>query len=174
MVGASHKTKKKSLKATLIPTEGQMPGLYFDEFEVGKIYQHELRRTVTEMDNMLFSNMTLNPQPLHIDRHFCETQTEWGQPLVNSLFTLGLMIGISVNDTTIGTTIANLGMTDVTFPHPLFHGDTVRVETEVKEKRVSRSRPTAGIVTFEHRAYNQNGKLVAQCTRQAFMKKKET
>lgn len=150
-----------------------MPGLYFDEFEVGKTIQHELRRTVTEMDNMLFSNMTLNPQPLHIDRHFCETQTEWGQPLVNSLFTLGLMIGISVNDTTIGTTIANLGMTDVTFPHPLFHGDTVRVETEVKEKRESRSRPTAGIVTFEHRAYNQHDKLVAKCTRQAFMKKKE-
>jgi len=151
-----------------------MPGLYFDEFDIGTVYQHELRRTVTEMDNMLFSNMTLNPQPLHIDRHFCETQTEWGQPLVNSLFTLGLMIGISVNDTTIGTTIANLGMTDVTFPHPLFHGDTVRVETEVKDKRESRSRPNAGIVTFEHRAYNQHDKLVAQCTRQAFMKKKET
>ncbi|PLW78707.1 MaoC family dehydratase [Cohaesibacter celericrescens] len=149
-----------------------MTGLYFEEFEVGTIIPHQLRRTVTEMDNMLFSNMTLNPQPLHIDRHFCETETEWGQPLMNSLFTLGLMIGISVNETTVGTTIANLGMTDVVFPHPLFQGDTIHVETEIKEKRESKSRPTAGIVSFEHRAYNQDNKLVAQCTRQAFMKKK--
>lgn len=149
-----------------------MTGLYFEEFEVGHTFQHQLRRTVTEMDNMLFSNMTLNPQPLHIDRHFCETQTEWGQPLMNSLFTLGLMIGISVNETTIGTTIANLGMTDVTFPHPLFQGDTVHVETEVVDKRASKSRPTAGIVTFEHRAYNQHDKLVAKCHRQAFMRKR--
>ena len=95
-------------------------GLYFDDFVVGTLYEHRLTRTVTQMDNMLFSNMTLNPQPLHIDRHFCEQETEWGQPLMNSLFTLGLMIGISVNDITIGTTIANLGMTDVRFPHPLF------------------------------------------------------
>ena len=150
-----------------------MPGLYYEEFEVGNVMKHELTRTVTEMDNMLFSNMTLNPQPLHIDRHFCETQTEWGQPIINSLFTLGLMIGISVNETTIGTTIANLGMTDVVFPHPLFQGDSIRVETEIKDKRESRSRPTAGIVTFEHRAYNQKDDLVAKCTRQAFMKKKE-
>ena len=149
-----------------------MPGLHFEEFEIGRIIEHELRRTVTEMDNMLFSNMTLNPQPLHIDRHFCETQTEWGQPLVNSLFTLGLMIGISVNDTTIGTTIANLGMNDVKFPHPLFHGDTVNVTTEVLSKRESRSRPDAGIVEFEHKAYNQKGDLVAICRRQAFMRKK--
>ncbi|PTW61631.1 acyl dehydratase [Breoghania corrubedonensis] len=149
-----------------------MPGLHFEEFEVGRIIDHELRRTVTEMDNMLFSNMTLNPQPLHIDRHFCETQTEWGQPLVNSLFTLGLMIGISVNDTTIGTTIANLGMSDVKFPHPLFHGDTVNVKTQVLSKRESRSRPDAGIVEFEHKAFNQKGDLVAVCRRQAFMKKK--
>ncbi|MEI2383992.1 MaoC family dehydratase [Breoghania sp. JC706] len=149
-----------------------MPGLHFEEFEISRIIEHELRRTVTEMDNMLFSNMTLNPQPLHIDRHFCETQTEWGQPLVNSLFTLGLMIGISVNDTTIGTTIANLGMNDVKFPHPLFHGDTVNVTTEVLSKRESRSRPDAGIVEFEHKAYNQKGDLVAICRRQAFMRKK--
>ena len=149
-----------------------MPGLHFEEFETGQVIAHELRRTVTEMDNMLFSNMTLNPQPLHIDRHFCETQTDWGQPLVNSLFTLGLMIGISVNDTTIGTTIANLGMSEVKFPHPLFHGDTVNVTTEVMEKRESRSRPDAGIVEFEHKAYNQKGDLVAVCRRQAFMKKK--
>ena len=149
-----------------------MPGLYYEEFEIGHGFTHSLTRTVTEMDNMLFSNMTLNPQPLHIDRHFCETQTEWGQPLVNSIFTLGLMIGISVNDTTVGTTIGNLGMTDVRFPHPLFQGDSVHCTTEVVAKRESKSRPDAGIVEFEHKAYNQNNILVASCRRQAFMKKK--
>ncbi len=149
-----------------------MPGLHFEEFEVGHVFEHTIRRTVTEMDNMLFSNMTLNPQPLHIDKHFCETETEFGQPLMNSLFTLGLMIGISVNDTTVGTTIANLGMTDVKFPHPLFQGDTVHVTTEVKNKRESRSRPDAGIIEFEHKAFNQNDELVAVCTRQAFMRKR--
>lgn len=148
-----------------------MAGIYYEQFEIGKIYEHELRRTVTEMDNMLFSNMTLNPQPLHIDRHFCETQTEWGQPLMNSLFTLGLMIGISVNDLTVGTTIANLGMTDVKFPNPLFQGDTINVTTEIIGKRESRSRTDAGIVDMIHRAYKQDGTLVAICTRQAFMRK---
>ena len=145
-------------------------GLYFEDFEIGSVIEHRLRRSVTQMDNMLFSNMTLNPQPLHIDRHFCETETEWGRPLMNSLFTLGLMIGISVNDTTVGTTIANLGMTDVNFPHPLFEGDTVRCTTEVLAKRESKSRPGAGIVELHHRAYNQHGQLVAECTRQAFMR----
>ena len=149
-----------------------MAGLYFEENEVGRVFEHSLRRTVTEMDNMLFSNMTLNPQPLHIDKHFCEAQTEFGQPLMNSLFTLGLMIGISVNDTTVGTTIANLGMTDVRFPKPLFQGDTVHVSTEVIETRESRSRPDAGIVDFEHRAFNQHDDLVAVCRRQAFMRKR--
>jgi acyl dehydratase len=114
-----------------------MAGLHFEEFEVGQVFRHALRRTVTETDNILFSTMTLNPQPLHIDRHFCETETEWGQPLMNSLFTLGLMIGISVHDTTLGTTIANLGMSDVRFPSPLFQGDTVHVTTEVVGKRES-------------------------------------
>ncbi len=147
-------------------------GLYFEDFEVGRLYAHKLRRTVTEMDNMLFSNMTLNPQPLHIDRHFCENETEWGQPLMNSLFTLGLMIGISVSDLTVGTTIANLGMADVKFPNPLFQGDTVHSTTEVIGKRESKSRPNAGIVEFHHRAYKQDGKLVAECRRQAFMKKR--
>lgn len=151
-----------------------MAGFYFEEFEVGKVFEHSLRRTVTEMDNMLFSNMTLNPQPLHIDRHFCETQTEFGQPLMNSLFTLGLMIGISVSDTTVGTTIANLGMTDVRFPKPLFQGDTVHVTTEVMAVRESQSRPDAGIVDFEHRAFNQHDVLVAVCRRQAFMRKRPT
>ena len=144
-------------------------GLYFEDFVVGKLYEHTLRRTVTQMDNMLFSNMTLNPQPLHIDRHFCEQETEWGQPLMNSLFTLGLMIGIQVSDMTVGTTIANLGMTDVKFPHPLFEGDTVHCTTEVAAKRESKSRPGAGIVEFHHRAYNQDNKLVAECKRQGFM-----
>ncbi|MCC2111357.1 MAG: MaoC family dehydratase [Hyphomicrobiales bacterium] len=149
-----------------------MAGLYFEEFEEGRVFQHRLRRTVTETDNILFSTMTLNPQPLHIDRHFC-AETEWGEPLMNSLFTLGLMIGISVNDTTVGTTIANLGMTDVRFPKPLFQGDTVHVETEVVGKRESRSRLDAGIVEFEHRAFNQNDELVAICRRQAFMRRRK-
>ena len=148
-----------------------MPGLYLEEFEVGRVFAHSLRRTVTESDNVLFSCMTLNPQPLHIDFDFCE-KSEWGQPLVNSLFTLGLAIGIAVNDTTVGTTIANLGMEEVKFPHPLFHGDTVHVETEVKAVRESKSKTDRGIVTFEHRAFNQNDVLVAICTRNAMMIKK--
>ena len=147
-------------------------GLYFEEFEVGTVIRHKLTRTVTQMDNMLFSNMTLNPQPLHIDAHFCATETEWGKPLMNSLFTLGLMVGIAVNDLTNGTTIANLGMTDVRFPHPLFENDSVHCTTEITEKRVSRSRPDAGIVSLLHRAYNQHDQLVAQCHRQAFMLKR--
>ena len=146
-------------------------GIYFEDFVVGNKYEHRLTRTVTQMDNMLFSNMTLNPQPLHIDFDFA-SKSEWGKPLVNSLFTLGLMIGISVHDTTLGTTIANLGMTETTFPHPLFHGDTVHVETEVISVRESKSRPDRGIVEFEHRAFNQTGDLVARCRRQAMIKKK--
>jgi acyl dehydratase len=146
-------------------------GLYFEEFEIGKIYQHAIRRTVTEMDNTLFSCLTHNPQPLHIDHHFA-AETEWGRPLVNSLFTLGLMIGISVNDTTLGTTIGNLGMTDVKFPKPVFHGDTVRVTTEVMTKRDSKSRADAGLVEFYHKAINQRDEVVAECKRQAFMRKR--
>ena len=154
------------------PTRHPRGGMYFEDFEVGRLYEHTLRRTVTEMDNMLFSNMTLNPQPLHIDRHFCETETEWGQPLMNSLFTLGLMIGMSVSDLTVGTTIANLGMTEVKFPNPLFQGDTVHSSTEIVGKRESKSRPDAGILELHHRAYKQDGKLVAECRRQAFMKRR--
>ena len=146
-------------------------GLYFEDFSIGQTFKHGLTRTVTQMDNMLFSNMTLNPQPLHIDAHFCETETQWGKPLMNSLFTLGLMIGISVNDTTIGTTIGNLGMTDVKFPAPLFEGDTIRVETEIVAIRTSKSRNDAGIVDFQHRAFKQDGTLVAECRRQGFMLK---
>jgi acyl dehydratase len=147
-------------------------GLYFEDFAVGRTFVHRLTRTVTQMDNMLFSNMTLNPQPLHIDAHFCATETEWGKPLMNSLFTLGLMIGISVNDTTVGTTIANLGMTDVRFPAPLFEGDTIRVTTEVLSARGSQSRSDAGLVEFLHRAFKQDGVLVAECRRTAFMRRR--
>jgi acyl dehydratase len=147
-------------------------GLYFEDFAVGRTFAHRLTRTVTQLDNMLFSNMTLNPQPLHIDAHFCATETEWGRPLMNSLFTLGLMIGISVNDTTVGTTIANLGMSEVRFPAPLFEGDTLRATTEVLAVRESKSRPDAGLVEFLHRAYKQDGTLVAECRRSAFMRKR--
>ncbi|MEA2975938.1 MAG: hypothetical protein QOF19_1458 [Alphaproteobacteria bacterium] len=152
------------------PIRHKRGGLYFEDFVVGELFEHRLTRTVTQMDNMLFSNMTLNPQPLHIDRHFCETEAEWGQPLMNSLFTLGLMIGISVNDLTVGTTIANLGMSEVKFPNPLFEGDTVHCSTEIVSKRESKSRPGAGIVELHHRAYKQDGTLVAECRRQAFMR----
>ncbi|MEM1038643.1 MAG: MaoC family dehydratase [Pseudomonadota bacterium] len=150
-----------------------MAGLYFDAFFVGQTFDHSLRKTVTESDNMMFSTMTLNPQPLHIDRQFAAT-TQWGEPLVNSLFTLGLVIGISVHDTTIGTTIGNLGMTDTKFPHPVLQGDTIRVETEVAAVRASRSKPDRGIVDFVHRGYNQNDVLVCECHRQAMMMREPT
>ncbi|MBS7708132.1 MaoC family dehydratase [Chelatococcus asaccharovorans] len=149
-----------------------MPGLYFDELMVGQMFDHPLRRTVTEMDNVLFSSLTHNPALLHLDEEYCRTETEFGQRLVNSAFTLGLMVGISVGDTTLGTAVANLGWDEVRFPHPVFHGDTIRVETEVLELRESRSRPHAGIVTFQHRAYNQQGKLVAICKRSGLQLKR--
>ena len=155
-----------------VPAPHPRGGLYFEDFEIGRLYAHRLTRTVTQMDNMLFSNMTLNPQPLHIDAHFCATETEWGRPLMNSLFTLGLMIGISVADLTVGTTIANLGMTETRFPSPLFENDTVHCTTEIIGKRESKSRPDAGIVEFLHKAYQQDGKLVAECKRHAFMNKR--
>lgn len=148
-----------------------MPGHYLEEFEPGQIFRHPITRTITESDNVLFSVMTMNPQPLHIDFDY-SARTEWGKPLVNSLFTLGLMIGISVHDTTLGTTLANLGMGETVFPHPLFHGDTVHVETEVISVRPSRSKPDRGIVEFEHRAFNQDDKLVARCRRNAMILKK--
>jgi acyl dehydratase len=148
-----------------------LAGLYFEEFEVGQVFKHAITRTVTEMDNTLFSLMTMNPQPLHLDAEF-SAQTEFGQRLVNSLFTLGLVIGITVVDTTLGTTIGNLGMTDIKFPKPVFHGDTLRVETEIISKRQSQSRPNAGIVEFEHRGINQRGELVCICRRSGFMKAK--
>ena len=125
-----------------------MAGFYFDEFEQGQVFEHAIRRTVTEADNVLFSTMTHNPAPLHIDREYMRTQSEFGQPLINSFFTLGLIVGISINDTTLGTTVANLGLEEVKFPNPLFAGDTVHVETEVLAMRKSRSRPRNGILTL--------------------------
>mgnify|MGYP003606973847 CR=1 FL=1 len=147
-----------------------MSGLYFEQFEVGQRFEHEWTRTVTEMDNVLFSTLTMNVQPLHIDAHF-SAQTEFKRPLVNSLFTLGLVIGMSVNDTTFRTTVANLGMGETTFPAPLFAGDTVHVVTTVLSRRESKSRPSAGIIEFEHIGYNQNNEVVCKCRRAALMHK---
>lgn len=148
-----------------------MAGLYFEEFQVGQTFEHPWGRTITESDNIMFSCLTLNVQPLHIDADFA-SRTEWGKPLVNSLFTLGLMIGMTVNDTTLGTTVANLGMSDVRFPKPLFHGDTIHVRTSVKSVRESKSNPKVGIVEFEHVAVNQHQQEVAICLRQALMYKR--
>jgi acyl dehydratase len=145
-----------------------MPGLYFEEFTVGQTFDHPIRRTITEADNVFFTALTHNPAAIHLDAEYCKG-TEFGRPLVNSALTLGFMVGISVNDTTHGTTVANLGWDEVRFPQPLFHGDTIRVESEVLEIRESRSRPENGIVVFAHRAYNQDGVLVGSCRRSALM-----
>jgi acyl dehydratase len=142
-----------------------MAGLHFDELTVGMTFQHSIRRTITEADNVFFSALTHNPAYLHLDEHYCNEHTAFGKRVVNSALTLGMMVGISVGDTTLGTAIANLGWDEVRFPKPLFHGDTIRVETEVIELRESRSRLDAGIVTFLHRAYNQRNELVGSCKR---------
>jgi len=149
-----------------------MAGVFFDDLVVGRVFQHEIRRTVTETDNVWFSAITHNPAYLHLDEEYCRTETEFGQRIVNSGFTLALMVGISVGETTLGTAIANLGWDEVRFPRPVFHGDTLRIETEVAELRDSKSRPDAGIVTFIHRAYNQRGELVAHCKRSGLQKKR--
>jgi acyl dehydratase len=148
-----------------------MAGLYVEQFEIGSVFEHEIRRTVTEADNVWFCAATFNPARIHIDAEYCAA-TEFGKPLVNSIFTLGLVIGLSVQETTFGTTIANLGMTDVTFPKPVFAGDTIRSRTTVLEKRNSRSRPDSGIVTFLHEGLNQRDEIVCRCTRQALMLRK--
>jgi acyl dehydratase len=152
--------------------ESRMAGLYYEQFSVGLTFDHAIRRTVTEMDNVLFSAMTHNPAALHLDEHYCQTQTEFGQRIVNSAFTLGLIVGISVGDTTLGTTIANLGWDEVRFPRPLFHGDTVHVRSTVHEMRESRSRPECGIVIFLHEGFNQRDELIATCKRSALMLRK--
>ena len=148
-----------------------MAGLYFEEFTVGQVFRHQPGRTVTEADNVLFTTMTMNPQPLHLDAAFA-SQTEFRQRLVNSLLTLGIAVGLSVGDTTLGTTVANLGFDKIEFPKPVFHGDTLYIETEIVDKRESRSRPDAGVVFFEHRATNQREELVARIRRAGLMRKK--
>jgi acyl dehydratase len=146
-----------------------MAGLWYEEFEVGMVFEHEWTRTITETDNKWFSLLTMNTQPVHIDSH-AAAQSVWKRPLVNSLLTLGLMVGMSVNDTTFGTTIANLGMSDVKFTHPLFEGDTIHVRTTVLAKRESKSRPGEGIVTFRHEVFNQDNVNCGSCDRQALMR----
>ena len=145
-----------------------MPGLYFEDFTVGQTFDHPIRRTITETDNVLITTMTHNPAALHLDAEDMKN-TEFGKPLVNSCLTLSFMVGISVNDTTHGTTVANLGWDRVRFPKPLFCGDTIHVESEVQETRASKSRPDNGIVVLVHRAYNQNDELVGECQRTALM-----
>jgi acyl dehydratase len=146
-----------------------MAGLWFEELTLGLVVRHATRRTVTETDNILFSTLTMNPQPLHLDEEFA-AGTEFGTRVVNSLFTLGLLVGLTVHELTLGTTIANLGFDHVEFPRPVFHGDTIHAESEVTATRASRSRVGSGIVTFEHRALNQRGEIVARCKRNALMK----
>lgn len=147
-----------------------MAGLYFDQFSTGQVFEHATTRTVTETDNLLATVMSMNPQPLHLDIEFA-AQTEFKRPLVNSLFTLALVIGLSVHETTLGTTIGNLGMSEVRFPKPVFAGDTLHVRTTVQSTRLSNSRPNAGIVEFLHEGINQRGEIVCTCLRSAFMKR---
>lgn len=145
--------------------------MFFEDFTVGAVVKHPLHRTVTEADNVLFSALTHNPSPLHLDEEFMK-DSEFGQRLVNSCLTFSLMIGISVADTTMGTAIANLGCDDLRFTKPVFHGDTLRIETEVAGVRESRSRPDAGLVTLVHRAFNQRSELVATCSRVTLIRRR--
>ena len=146
-----------------------MPGLYFEEFHVGQVFHHAIRRTITEADNVFFTALTHNPAAIHLDEEYCREHSEFGTRVVNSALTLGLMVGISVGDTTLGTTVANLGWDEVRFPRPLFHGDTLHVDSEVVDLRDSKSRPQNGIVVFQHRAFNQRNELVGVCKRTALM-----
>jgi acyl dehydratase len=148
-----------------------MSGLYFEQFQVGQRFEHAVHRTVTETDNVLICSLTMNPAALHLDAEYCKG-TPFGKPLVNSVYTLGLMVGLSIPDTTFGTTIANLGWDEVRFPKPVFVGDTLRCVTTVLAVRESQSRKDSGIVTFEHRAYNQRDEEVASCKRAALMLKR--
>ena len=153
------------------PTAPPMSGRFFDEWQVGDRVAHTVTRTVTETDNVLISTLTHNPQPMHLD-HEAAAASEFGKPLVNSIFTFGLMIGVSVADTTLGTLVANLGYDQLKFPNPVFAGDTLRSETECIALRDSKSRPNAGIVTWAHRSFNQRGELVCECTRTALLLKR--
>ena len=145
-----------------------MAGLYYEQFSVGQTFVHEIRRTVTDMDNILFSTLTHNPAAIHLDVEYAKS-TEFGRPLMNSIFTLGLVVGLSVYDTTLGTTVGNLGWEEVRFPKPVFAGDTIRAESVVVARRESKSRPNQGIVTFEHRGFNQRDEEVVYCRRVALM-----
>jgi len=145
-----------------------MAGKYYGEFEIGQVFVHDIRRTVTETDNLLFSTLTMNTAAIHIDHEYSRT-TEFGRPLVNSIFTLGLVVGLSITDTTLGTTVGNLGWEEVKFPKPVFTGDTIRATTEVVALRDSKSRPTQGIVTFVHKGINQRDEVVCECRRLALM-----
>jgi acyl dehydratase len=148
-----------------------MPGRYFDEWQVGDRIEHAITRTVTETDNVLISTLTHNPQPMHLD-HEVASNSEFGMPLVNSVFTFGLMVGVSVADTTLGTLVANLGYDKLVFPNPVFIGDTLRSTSECIAVRESKSRPNAGIVSWAHRSFNQRGDLVCECTRSALLLRK--
>lgn len=148
-----------------------MAGKFFEELDIGMEFRHEPSRTVTETDNLLFTALTLNPQPLHLDAEFAKDSIH-GQILVNSIFTLGLVVGLSVGDTTLGTTLGNLGFDKTTFPNPVFIGDTITVSTKVIAKRESRTKPDRGIVTFEHQGFNQRGEIVCLCERGAMMQRK--
>ena len=145
-----------------------MAGKYFEELEVGMTFEHQPGRTVTETDNLLFTVLTMNPQPLHLDAEFAKNSLH-GQILVNSIFTLGLVVGLTVGDTTLGTTLGNLGFDKTTFPNPVFIGDTITVTTEVVHRRESKTKPDRGIVTFQHTGLNQRGEVVCSCTRGAMM-----
>lgn len=149
-----------------------MPGLWYEEFEVGSTIEHPIRRTMTESDNVFFSTMTLNANPLHLDAEFSK-ESSWGQRLVNSMLTLSCLMGMSVNETTLGTTMGNLGFDEIKFPNPVFHGDTIRAETEIVAKRESASLPQAGIVTFRQVGYNQRDEVVCTCQRNGLMLKRE-
>lgn len=146
-------------------------GMWFEQLEPGLVVEHAVTRTITEADNTLFSAMTMNPQPLHLDAEFAAA-SEFGERLVNSLFTLGVLVGVTVYELTLGTTVANLGFGAIEFPAPVFHGDTLRAETTVLEARASRSRPEAGIVSFEHRGFNQRDELIVRCERSALMRRR--
>jgi acyl dehydratase len=145
-----------------------MAGLYFEQFFVDQSFDHPWSRTVTELDNVMYCSLTMNVAPIHLDEHYM-ANTPFGQRIVPSLYTAGLMIGQSINETTLGTTVANLGMSDMRFPKPVFHGDTIRTRTTVVSLRESKSRPDAGLVEFEHTAVNQRGEVVASCRRTALM-----
>ena len=144
-------------------------GKWFEELEPGLVIEHAIRRTLTESDNVSFTTMTMNPAWLHLDFDYAKNETDFGQPLVNSMLTVAVVVGISVHETTLGTTVANLGFREIVFPAPVFHGDTIRVQTEVQSRRASKSRPTQGIVTFEPRAFNQTDVLVCRAVRDALM-----